>query len=901
MGPLGERAAPAEAFPPPAGRGNNGRMTTPSALQPKPLPPKPLPPEALHHACSLQGLDFTTTADLPDLPDVPGVLGQARAREAVEYAVGQRAQGYNLYVLGRPGLGRTTLVRDVLAARAPTEAAPADWCYVNNFSQPHRPRALRLPRGRGQEFRQDVQQLAEELRASIPALFESDEYRNRAEQLDAEITEQQQETFIALGKEAADQGVALLHTPAGFSLAPAQGDEVMTPDTFKQLPEEERERIEELLRTFQDKLQKAIRHVQQLQKEKRNRIKELDREMCMAAVGTSIDELRSRWQLPPVLEFLAELQSDVLEHLDEFRHQADAEPAPGMRQESSLLQRYGVNVVVGEDGETDGAPIVVEDHPTFGNLLGRVEYVARFGTLVTDYSQVKPGALHRANGGYLVLDARQLLNQPFAWDGLKRALRTREIRTESLGQTYGMISTAALEPEPIPLDVKVVLVGERPLYHLLLAYDPEFSELFRVPADFEDEVERTAEHESLYARLVATMARREDALPLGRDAVARVVEQAARWSGDAERLSAELEELAHLVREADHTARTAGDDVVTAGHVEAAIEAQRRRSGRVRELVHEAIARGEILIDTAGERVGQVNGLSVVFSGDQAFAFPTRITANSRMGEGEVVDIQREVQLSGPIHSKGVLILASLLSTRYSPERPPSLSASLVFEQTYGEVDGDSASVAELCALLSSLGRFPLNQEFAVTGAVDQHGRVLPIGAVNEKVEGFFEVCAARGLTGIQGVVIPAANVRHLMLRREMVEAVEAGRFRVFAVETVDEALALLSGLEAGEADEQGYFPDGSANGKVAERLTELSLKRMAYLQAASTAARSKGRTKTRKKMAPEPEPEPTPEAPEPESPSPDPPEPPTPEPPTPAPEPPEPPTPEQSAGGPRG
>ncbi len=836
--------------------------------------PSPVPVEALHRPCTLRGLEFETTADLAGLPDTPGILGQARAREAVEFAVGLRTPGYNLYVLGAHGQGRTTLVREVLAARAPGEAAPADWCYVNNFAQPHRPKALRLPRGKGQEFRRDVEEVAEELRAAIPALFESDEYRNRAEQLEAEITDQQQETFVSLGREAAAQGVALIHTPAGFSLAPAQDDEVMRPDVFTKLPEPERRRIEDLLKSWEERLQKAIRHAQQLQKEKRNRIKDLDREMCMAAVGSSIDELREAWQLPRVLEFLGELQADVLEHLDEFRR-ADGQPNPfGMRQDTSFFLRYGVNVVVGEDGAADGAPVVTEDHPTHQNLLGRMEYVARFGTLVTDYGQLKPGALHRANGGYLVVDARRLLEQPYAWDGLKRALRTREIRTESLGQQYGLINTVALEPEPIPLDVKVVLVGERLLYYMLLAYDPEFGELFRVAADFEDEVERTPEYEELYAHLVATLARREGGLPLRRDAVARVVEQAARWSGDARRLSTQLEDLAHLLRESDHVARADAAPAVAAEHVQAAIDANSRRSGRIRERVHEAIQRGDLLVDTSGGAVGQVNGLSVSFSGDQAFAFPTRITANTRMGEGEVVDIQREVDLSGPIHSKGVLILSSLLATRYSPERPPSMSASLVFEQVYGEVDGDSASVAELCTLLSSLGRFPLSQELAVTGAVDQHGRVLPIGAVNEKIEGFFEVCAARGLTGGQGVLIPEANVKHLMLRQDVVEAVAAGRFRVYAVRTVDEALTLLSGIEAGESDEEGYFPAGTANARVAERLTELSLKRMAYMQAAIQVAQ-KSRKKA-KAAAPEPTP-PPPTPPTPPTPEPTPP--PTPEP----------------------
>jgi lon-related putative ATP-dependent protease len=450
---------------------------------------------------------------------------------------------------------------------------------------------------------------------------------------------------------------------------------------------------------------------------------------------------------------------------------------------------------------------------------------------VTDFALIKAGALHRANGGYLLVDAYKLLTQPYAWEGLKRALSTGEIRTESLGQAWGLISTVALEPEPIPLEGKVVLFGERMIYYLLLAYDPEFGELFKVSADFEDELPRDAERELLYARLVATLARREQLLPLSRDGVARVIEQAARWSGDAERMSTQLEGLQDLLREADYLARNAGAAAIGAAQVQQAVDSRARRSSRIREKIHDAILRGELLIETDGERVGRVNGLSVSFVGDYAFGFPTRITANARLGDGEVMDIQREVELGGPIHSKGVMILSSFLASRYSSDRPHSMHASLVFEQTYGEVEGDSASVAELCALLSAIGEFPLRQSLAVTGSVNQHGQVQPIGGVNEKIEGFFDICGARGLTGAQGVIVPAANAKHLMVRREVVDAVDTGQFHVYAVNTIDEALELLSGLPAGQPDEQGAYQEGSANFRVAARLLELALVRQAYAQ----------------------------------------------------------------------
>lgn len=800
---------------------------------PRPDPisaPEPLPPSVLYRRCDLAALAFETTADLQALP---GILGQERARDAVAFGVDMRGPGYNLFVLGPAGLGKRSVVLEMLAERAAAAPSPPDWCYVNNFKLPHRPRALQLPRGQGVKLRRDMEQLLDELRASIPALFEGEEYRNRSEQIDAEVGERQEKFFVELGQEAARDGIALLHTPAGFSLAPTRNGEVIAPEEYNKLPEAERNRIETKMIELQDKLQKAIRQVQKLQREKRERIKQLGREMTRSAVGAAMEELKHRYAtLSAVASYLDEVEADVVENIDDFRRPAEGETVVAglpIAAEPPSLRRYQVNVIVGNEDEATGAPVVSEDHPTYQNLLGRVEHVARFGMLMTDFALIKAGSLHRANGGYLLVDAYKLLTQPFSWEGLKRALSTGEIRTESLGQTYGLVSTVALEPEPIPLDLKVVLLGERSIYYLLLAFDPEFGELFKVQADFEDEVVRNNTHEGLYARLVASVVQREELLPLDRAAVARVIEQSARWAEDAERLSAHLERLDELLREADHCARRDATDRIGAAHVERALDDQVRRAGRIREKIQQAILRGELLIDTDGERVGQINGLSVASVGNHAFAFPTRITATTRLGEGEVIDIQREVELSGPIHSKGVMILAAFLASRYSSDRPHSLSATLAFEQTYGPVEGDSASVGELIGLLSSLGGFALKQSLAVTGSVNQHGQVQPIGGVNEKIEGFFDVCNARGLTGKQGVVIPAANAKHLMLRKEVVEAVAAGKFQVFAVDSVDQALALLSGLAAGEPDADGNYPEGSANFRVSSRLLELALVRQAY------------------------------------------------------------------------
>jgi lon-related putative ATP-dependent protease len=486
---------------------------------------------------------------------------------------------------------------------------------------------------------------------------------------------------------------------------------------------------------------------------------------------------------------------------------------------SISIQRYLVNLLV-DNAACDGQPVMCESHPTFQNLIGRVENMAHMGMLVSNFTLIRGGALHRANGGYLIIDATKLLSQPYAWDGLKRALRSGEVRIESLGEMYGLASTLQLQPEPVPLHVKVILVGEPAIYYLLVDMDPEFADLFKVAADLEDEVPRTPESAALFARLIATLARRDGLKPLARTAVARVVEHAARLARDAERLTTLTRPVADLLREADYLAVEA--DVIDRAHIEQALAAQVRRADRLRERYYESIRRGTLLISTSGTQVGQVNALAAVGLGDFIFAHPVRITAAVRIGDGEMIDIEREVEMGGPIHSKGVMILAGFFAARFGRGIPLSFTASIVFEQTYGEVEGDSASLAELCALLSAIGAMPIRQCWAITGSVNQYGVVQPIGAVNEKIEGFFDICAAEGLSGEQGVIIPAANVKELMLKREVVEAVAAGRFHVAAVAHADDAIELLTGLSIGEADAKGEIAEGTINHLVASRLIEL-------------------------------------------------------------------------------
>jgi predicted ATP-dependent protease len=788
----------------------------------------PLEPHKLYHCCDPEQLPFATTAELEDLAEF---IGQARALDAVRFGTGMRQEGYNLFVLGPAGMGKHTLVRQFLEKKAAGEERPSDWCYLNNFVQPHKPCALRLPPGRGVELQRSMEQLVEELRHAIPAAFEGDEFRTKAEAIQEEFHQREEQAFKELGEEAARQQIALLRTPEGFAFAPTRNGEVIGPDEYEKLPEEEKQRVQTVVAALQQQLEKVIRHIPKGRREKHEKIKQLSRETTTHAVGHLIDELRETYaDLPDVLSYLDAVQQDVVENAADFRKQEET-PANVMgipMVERPSFHRYQVNVLVGHN-DRPGAPVVSDDNPTYTNLVGRVEHVAQLGALVTDFTLIKPGSLHRANGGYLLLDVRKVLTQPFAWEGLKRALRGRDIRIESLGQMLSLVSTVSLEPEPIPLDVKVVLFGERLLYYLLYAYDPDFGELFKVAADFEDRIERSAESDLLYARLIGTLARKEGLQPFDRAAVARVIEYSARAAGDAERLSTHMQSVADLLREADYWARQNGRPAVGADDVQQAIDTQIRRVDRIRARVQEEILRGTIMIDTQGAATGQVNALSVIELGNFAFAQPTRITATTRVGDGDLINIEREVKLSGAIHSKGVLILSAFLAARYARNQPLSFSASLAFEQSYGMVEGDSASLAELCALLSNLADAPIKQSLAITGSVNQFGQAQAIGAVNEKIEGFYDICAARGLTGEQGVLIPAANVKHLMLRRDVVAAAEAGQFHIFPVETVNQAIEILTGIPAGELDAAGNLPEGSINRRVAARLAELAEIRKAF------------------------------------------------------------------------
>jgi len=790
-----------------------------------------LPKEALRRRCDPGAFSFATTAELRD---VPGIIGQERAEEAVQFAIGIRRYGYNLFALGPAGMGKHGFVRAFLDRRAAEQEAPPDWVYVHSFEEARRPRAIPVPPGRAPGLRDDLARLLRELRAAIPAVFEGEDYRTRRRELETRFSEASERAFAELEKRAREKGISMVRTAQGIGFAPVHEGEVMSPEEFQKLPEAEQERFKAEMAGLQKEVEEAASALPTVARHHREEVRKLDRLVTARSAGQLVDELRAKWaEVPAVLEYLGDVERDVVDNSDDFLPPPEGAGAVkallGARGASGdrAFRRYEVNVLVTR--REKGAPVVYEDNPTPPNLIGRIENVAELGNLVTDHTLIQCGALHRANGGYLIVDARRVLSQPLAWDELKRALRSRQVRVDSLVRSLSLVSTSSLEPESVPLDVKVVLLGDRRLYYLLSALDPEFEELFKIGADFDEHVDRTPEGEECYARLLATFARRESLRPLDREAVALAVENAARKAGDSARLLVHAESIADLLREADYVAGEAGADTVGAAHVQAAIDAHVRRSSRIEERMREDIQRGTVLIDTRGEVVGQVNGLSVIQLGDYAFGRPSRITARVRLGSGSVVDIEKEVALGGALHSKGVLILAGFLGQRFASDKPLSLGASLVFEQSYSGVDGDSASCAELVALLSALAEVPVKQGRAITGSVNQHGQVQAIGGVNEKIEGFFDVCRQAGLTGSEGVLIPASNVKHLMLRPEVVEAAAEGRFHVWPIETVDQAIELLTARPAGERGPDGRFPEGSVNRAVDDRLTAFAEKARAF------------------------------------------------------------------------
>lgn len=783
---------------------------------------QPLASERLYRVCDPTLFDFGTTETLKPLE---AIIGQERAMEAVHFGADIRREGYNLFAMGPVGTGKHSVIMASLRRKADSEPAPSDWCYVNNFTDPRKPIALELKPGVGTTFRNDMQELVELLRNTLPAVFESDEHRSARERINQKYVDRQQEIFQTLNEEAKSRDIAV-RTPAGgrITFAPIVEGKIVSGEEFQALPEAEKKRIQAKLNAFESMVKDALHEVTGLGREMQKELRELEHQTAANVVSVVLEELRKKYgEYPRVIDYLDAIQEDIIKNAKDFLSKPEEmEALPFAMYMAPSFQRYKVNLFISNDPQS-AAPLLNEENPTLHNLIGEVEHMAQVGALVTDFTLIKAGALHQANGGYLVIDMLKLLQNPFSWDALKRVLRAREIRIESLAHQYSLISTVSLEPEPIPLNIKIVLIGERILYYLLYEYDPEFRSLFKVVADFETDMERNDETAQLYARLIVTLGARDGLMPLRADAVARVIEQSSRYAEDAGKLSTHMATLTDLLRESDYLVRSDKRSVIEKSDIEQALRHQEKRSSRLRDTLYERIAEGTLMINVTGMSVGQINGLSVIELGGYRFGVPSRITARTRIGKGEIIDIERQVKLSGPIHAKGVMILSAYLGSKYAADTPLSLNASLVFEQSYGMVEGDSASSAELYALLSSLSGLPIRQNFAVTGSVNQYGEVQPIGGVNEKIEGFFDIAKQIDPKGEHGIIIPQPNVRHLMLKREVLEAVEAGTFAIYAVKTIDEGIEILSGTPAGAADENGNFPEDSINGLVTKRLNDFA------------------------------------------------------------------------------
>jgi lon-related putative ATP-dependent protease len=781
--------------------------------------------DKLRPACPAEGLAFETTAELEDLV---GPFGHARALEALRVGLGIRREGYNIFVVGSSGVGKHTVVIETLRARAKSEPVPPDWCYVQNFEESHRPHAFKLPAGEGAKLKAAMTRFVEDLRTVLPVIFTSDSYTSRVHAITEAMEKVHDQALEAVKEKAIQRGLAFVKTEEGFTFVPAKDGEVIEPEAFEALSDKERKAYENKLEETELELQAVFGGVPRWRKETRDRLNQLEKEVVEAEVARLVEPLKVAYApYQDVVDFLNAVAKDVPDQVHLFREDLpnddddDDDDALGQARGPAKkveIRRYQVNVLV-DHSKTEGAPVIHEDIPAFANLIGRIEHTAEFGALTTDHTLIKAGAFHLASGGYLVLDAWRLVNSPFAWAALKRVLRSRLVRMDAPEANTNTMTTVMLTPDPIPVDVKVVVTGPADLYYELCDEDPEVERHFKILAAFEEKLPRNAETTQLFARMIATQARNKKLRPFRRDAVARIIEEASREVEDNEYLSANLSRLFNLLDEAEFWAVEAHSDVVTAEHVARALEAFDQRNSSPRDDVYNSIERGTLIVRTSGTAVGQVNGLAVVSLGSFAFGRVSRISATARVGSGEVVDIERESDLSGSLHAKGVLILQALLGTRYATDVPLSLSASLTFEQSYHFVDGDSASLGEYCALISAISGVPLRQSIAVTGSLNQNGEVQAIGGVNDKIEGFFDVCARRGLTGEEGVIIPLANAKNLMLAPRIVEAAKNGRFNIWTVERVDQALELLTGQAIGERDSNGAFPPHSVNGKTEARL----------------------------------------------------------------------------------
>jgi lon-related putative ATP-dependent protease len=776
----------------------------------------------LRHTCDPSEFPFKTTAEL-SLSDE--VIGQMRAVKALEFGISIRNHGYNIFVSGVPGTGRNSIAKSIVKRISLGQTVPDDWCYVNNFKDPDRPRAINLPAGKGREFKRDVEKFIEFMQGDLPKVFESKEYEDQKSSIIDESEKAKEALFADAAKRALEFGFQLTITRTGIVKVPLWKGKPLTSDELEALSPEQRHELEEHEKNVDTEIRDFLSKTRLLSKEAHEKVHELNRRVAHFAMGHQLDDLKEKYRINALIpSYLMEIEEDVLNNLREFLGQTQELPfqIEGM-DKSSFLERYKVNVLV-DNAESKGGPVIEESNPTYNNLLGRIERKSRFGALYTNFTMIRSGSLLQANGGYLILNAIDVLRSPFSWDALKRVVKKNEIKIEDMAELYG-ITTVGLKAEPIPVSLKIIMLGSPWLYYLLYYYDEDFRDIFKVKSDFDTQTANSIDEKMRYANFIGTMVKDDGLLPFDRGAVAEIVDHAVRLSEKKNKLSLRFSELSDLVRESSYWAEKTGSNVVESIHVDKALDEKIYRANLLDERIQELFTEGTLMLDVSGSVIAQVNGLSVYDIGDFSFGKPSRITSRVYLGKSGVIDIEREAKLSGRIYNKGVLILSGYLGGAYAQDKTLSISATIAFEQSYGEVEGDSASAAEAVALVSGIAETPVKQNIAITGSINQKGEIQPIGGVNEKTEGFFAVCKNRGLTGDQGVIIPSLNIKNLMLKKDVVEAVKEGMFHIYAVKTVNEALEILTGMPAGDRQSDGTWPQDSINFLVDKRLKEMSKK----------------------------------------------------------------------------
>ncbi len=769
---------------------------------------------------NLKNLSAKSTKDIAPIDEI---VGQERAQKAVEFAMSIKEKGYNIYAIGRNGLGKRTMILRYLKRHPHQNGELSDWCYVANFEDIRTPKVLRLPSGVGASLKVDCEKLMEKLLKAMPLAFDNEMYFSRSEQLKNQLANKQAAELEKMTAQAKEKSISLTITPQGdYQFVALDGEEQHTEESFDQLPKKEQAQFDKNIDELESMLREMVRMFTDWEEDYASKIKRLNNQRADQVVGHLVEDLIEKYdEHNDVKTFLKALRADIIENVDIFLEEGnDQADIAGASLDKRLPRRYKINVLVSQT-KTE-LPVIVEESPNYHSLFGYIETATFKGTVFTDFSLIRPGSLHRANGGVLLMDAVKVLEQPYVWEGLKRALRSRSLSLTSLEKEVTLTGTVSLDPEPIPLDIKIILFGDYRTYQLLQQYDPEFAELFRVTADFEDEMDRDESSEMHYARFISSIVHDNNLLHCDIKAIERIIEHSARRSGSQGKLSLHSAHIANLLRETNYVAKASNANRIVATHVEQALANQESRVSRLQEGVMESFVNGTTLMRTEGTAVGQVNALSVLSTIDHMFGAPNRITATTAYGDGEVIDIERNVDLGGSIHSKGVMILSAYLRTVFGKTARVPLTTNITFEQSYGGVDGDSASMAEFCAVVSAFAKREVRQDLAITGSMNQFGEAQPIGGVNEKIEGFFDVCAIKGRNGKQGVIIPRSNVQNLMLRSDIVAAIEKGSFTIYAIDRVEEAVELFMGAEAGVASDEGSYPIDTVYGVAQAKLNSL-------------------------------------------------------------------------------